>query len=224
MNKMFKKLMAVSATVAIAATMSVSAFAAGETATHENGSVSVSGYAAVDGATQYTVMLFEDSFTTDYAVSKIYYINQGSDPTALLAGMLVKATAAEDGTTSNALPDGDYTVRIGNDKGTVVDVDLKVVTEDDTTTITLTYGDVNNDGVVNIADGIIALRKDAGLVTVFTSADGSALPDQVGDVNGDGTFNVADAILILRKDAALIDGFTNAAGDALTTFDYTITE
>jgi hypothetical protein len=219
MNKMFKKLMAVSATVAIAATMSVSAFAAGETATHENGSVSVTGYAAVEGATQYTVMLFEDSFATSSDVSKIYYINQGSDSATLLAGMLVKAT---DGV--NALPDGDYTVRIGNDKGTVVDVDLKVVTEDDTTTITLTYGDVNNDGVVNIADGIIALRKDAGLVTVFTSADGSALPDQVGDVNGDGTFNIADAILVLRKDAGLIDGFTNAAGDALTTFDYTITE
>jgi hypothetical protein len=221
MNKMFKKLMAVSATVAIAATMSVSAFAAGETATHENGSVSVTDYAAVAGATQYTVMLFEDSFATNNDVSKIYYINQGADPAALLTGMLVKATTAEDGTTSNALPDGDYTVRIGNDKGTVVDVDLKVETKPAGVQITLNYGDVNGDGSVGSADASLILQKVATIIDGFTDTEGRAIPETVADVNGDGSVGSADASLILQKVATIIDGFTNTNGEPLTTYTYT---
>lgn len=128
MNKMFKKLMAVTATVAMAASMSVSAFAA-ESATHTNGSVSVSGYTAVEDATQYTVMVF--SCASDADITKvvpansdaIYYINQDTDPADLLTGMLVKATGE-----SNDLPDGDYVIRIGNDTATVTNIALNVTT------------------------------------------------------------------------------------------------
>ncbi len=139
MNKMFKKIFAVVAACATVATMSISAFAAGETASHEAGSVSVKGYAAVSDATQYTVMVFEDSFTTDYDVAKIFYINQGADFEALLTGMLVKG---------GELADGDYTVRIGNDAGKAIDVDLKVAGE----TVTFMYGDVTGDGNVDLDD------------------------------------------------------------------------
>ena len=218
-GKMFKKLMAVSATVAIAATMSVSAFAAGETATHTDGSVSVSGYAAVDGATQYTVMLFEDSFTTDYAVSKIFYINQDSNPSTLLSNMLVKAT---DGV--NALPVGDYTVRIGNDAGDAIDVDLKVVAaEEDPETVELVFGDVDGNGVVNATDaGYIA--------SFFTGATGSvgsiyAIGETVedgilfGDVDGNGVVNATDAGYV----ASFFTGATGSVGASVAIGDpYTV--
>ena len=44
--------------VSVAASMSVSAFAETK-ATHDNGTVSVSGYEAVDNAVQYTVIVFK---------------------------------------------------------------------------------------------------------------------------------------------------------------------
>ena len=184
MNKMFKKIFAVVAACATVATMSISAFAAGETASHEAGSVSVNGYAAVSGATQYTVMVFEDTFTTDYDVNKIYYINQDSNPTTLLTGMLVKAT---DGV--NALPDGDYTVRIGNDAGDPVDVDLKVSTVVTPTgkEVTFLWGDINLDGLVNAGD--IAAISQASIGGQVTFVDG----ETTYTIEQNATIFVADA-------------------------------
>jgi hypothetical protein len=190
--------------------MSVSAFAA-EEAAHDAGSVSVTGYAAVEGATQYTVMVFEDSFTGT-EVEKIFYINQGADPAALLAGMLVKG---------GELAEGDYTVRIGNDKGTTVDVDLKVVKEEEGVTITLNYGDVNGDGNVTSADASLILQKAATIIEGFTDQEARAIPETVADVNGDGNVTGADASLILQKAAEIIDGFVDKNGEALTTYTYT---
>lgn len=179
MNKMFKKILAVVAVMSTAACLSVSAFAEGETATpaapsasHNAGAVTVTGYAAVTGATQYTVMVFEDSFTTDNDVEKIYYINQGATLDILLDGMLVKAT---DGV--NALPDGDYTVRIGNNAtgATPVDIDLKVEATPEGIKITLNYGDVNGDGEANSFDASLILSKGVGNLDKFTDQDGKEL-------------------------------------------------
>ena len=97
-------------------------------------------------------MLFNDT------TSEIYYINQGTDPSALLTGMLFKATNGE-----NVLPVGDYTVRIGNDAGAAVDVDLKVVVENNN--VTLKFGDVDGNGVV---DG-----TDAGYIASFFTGAGA---------------------------------------------------
>ena len=153
MNKMFKKIFAVVAACATVATMSVSAFAA--TANHEDGTVSVSGYEAVTGATQYTVMVFSvGADVTDLAkatpskVDDIYYINQGTElydevnKDGLLDKMLVKATNGE-----NALPAGNYAVRIGNDANEVVTLGLAVTAD-----VTFMYGDVNGDGAVDLDD------------------------------------------------------------------------
>ncbi len=175
---MFKKIFAVVAACATVATMSISAFAAGETASHEAGSVSVNGYAAVSGATQYTVMVFEDSFETDYDVAKIFYINQGADYAALLSGMLVKG---------GELADGDYTVRIGNDMGSVVDVDLKIEGE----TVTIVYGDADGSGTVNRAD-LLHLAK------YFGRVPGITIDTDASDADGNGTVNRADLLHLAK--------------------------
>ena len=236
MNKMFKKLMAVTATLAIAATMSVSAFAEGETeettpatpsASHTAGSVEVKNYTkpdtAVDGTTQYTVMVFLDS-EDGISADEIYYINQGSDPSTLLADMRVKATTAEDGTTSINLPDGDYTVRIGNSTGSVVNVDLKVSTVVTPTTkeITFLWGDVNLDGAVDANDITALVYRDAGGKTTYTSeTDGVEFTFTIdsesngilwGDVNLDGAVDANDITTLVYRDA----------GGKITYGDYTI--
>ena len=62
-------------------------------------------------------------------------------------------------------------------------------------------GDINQDGVINYLDAMMALRHDAELITL---TDVQLL---AGDVNGDGSVNSLDAILILRYDAGLIASF-----------------
>ena len=157
--------MAVTATAAIAASMSISAFAANVTVAPTDSSVSVSPE-SVTGATMYTVMVFQTSadITDVNAVAtatptnsnSIYYINQGTDVTALVTNMLVKATTVDK--TTSYLPVGNYVVRIGNDKGTVQNFTL----ESKEKTITILYGDVNGDGEITPVDKTILARHLAG--------------------------------------------------------------
>ena len=221
---MFKKILAVAAVTATAACLSVSAFAEGETATpaapsasHNAGEVTVTGYAAVANATQYTVMVFKDDGfeITDpetgaktYDASKIYYINQGAQPNVLLAGMLVKAT---DGV--NALPDGDYTVRIGNNAtgATAVDIDLKVSTDPETKEITFLWGDINLDGFVDANDITSLVYRDAGGKTTYTAKsngvdftftiDSTSNGILWGDINLDGYVDANDITSLVYRDA-----------------------
>ena len=60
------------------------------------------------------------------------------------------------------------------------------------------YGDVTDDGIVDIGDAIKILRYDAGLDTLTE--------DQLiaGEVTGDGIVDIGDAIKILRYDAGLV--------------------
>jgi hypothetical protein len=51
-----------------------------------------------------------------------------------------------------ALAEGDYTVRIGNDAGSTVDVDLKIEAEGEE--ITFMYGDVDGNQVVDLDDAM----------------------------------------------------------------------
>ena len=65
----------------------------------------------------------------------------------------------------------------------------------------VTYGDVNGDGNIDIADALKIYQYDAQLVE-FDSKEIMA-----GDVNKDGETNIADAIVISQYDAGLISGF-----------------
>ena len=71
-------------------------------------------------------------------------------------------------------------------------------------------GDLNNDGVVNIFDALLALQYAVGLhvphdVTAFTSAADVAPLDVCNNQKGDGTVNVFDALAILRRAVNLDD-------------------
>ena len=64
------------------------------------------------------------------------------------------------------------------------------------------FGDVNFDGIVDIADALMISRYDAEL----TELNEKQL--FAGDVDGDGEVNIADALMISRYDAGLLDKFT----------------
>ncbi len=66
---------------------------------------------------------------------------------------------------------------------------------------TITYGDVNNDGKINVLDANLIRRYSAKLVE-FTDEQFSA-----ADVDGNGKVNVLDANLVRRYAAKLIDKF-----------------
>jgi hypothetical protein len=203
MNKMFKKLMAVSATVAIAATMSVSAFAADVTVAPTDKAVTVTPTEVKD-ATMYTVMVF--STTADITDAEklaaatpangdaIYYINQGADVEALVTNMLVKATTVDE--TTSYLPVGNYVVRIGNDKGSVQNFGL--VSEEEALVL---YGDVDGDGNIKLEDAIMTLKAALSAITLGDDAKFAA------DVDGDKNVKLEDAILILKRSLGAISKF-----------------
>jgi hypothetical protein len=156
--------MAVSATVAIAATMSVSAFAIDATLSTGKDEVTVSGYTVE--ADQYTVMVFKgETINSD----SIYYINQGSDLGTLLNGMKVKASTLEDGTTTNELQPGTYTVRVGNDAGAAVAECTFVVEEvaDTPTTFKITGYVADTYATVTLGETTVNVGADGS----FTFAD-----------------------------------------------------
>ena len=224
--------MAVTATVAIAATMSVSAFAADVTVAPTDDKVSVTP-TAVDGATMYTVMVFGCAADADIATAvpadanAIYYINQDTDATALVTNMLVKATSE-----TEYLPAGNYVVRIGNDKGSVQNFALesKVAEsgEDTSNSIVVYWGDVTGDGAFSGADVSAVKMKSIDVVesakTVKDVTEGSektlslSMGDKVqltvngttvvfywGDVNGDGTFSGADVSAVKMKSIDVVE-------------------
>ena len=193
---MFKKLMAVTATLAIAATMSVSAFAADVTVAPTDDKVSVTPTAA-ENATMYTVMVFSCAADADKATAvpadanAIYYINQGTDVTALVTDMLVKATSE-----TEYLPAGNYVVRIGNDTGSVQNFTL--VSEEET--VTIMYGDVTNDGKITNQDVVYLKRYIAG----WTGYDATTLNLDAADVAKDGTVVNKDLVFLKRHIAGWV--------------------
>lgn len=66
---------------------------------------------------------------------------------------------------------------------------------------TALYGDLNNDGKINVQDVALVMRH----VLDVESLDEDEL--LFADVNGDGVVNVQDAALIMQKSLQLIDNF-----------------
>ena len=205
---MFKKFMAVTATLAIAATMSVSAFAADYKPT--DSAISVTPSTTPTDATQYTVMLFKTeadvatatavASATPASMNDIYYINQSSDLTTLVNGMLVKATTV-DGTTTY-LPEGNYVVRIGNDKGSVENLVLTVSAE----TVTpeepqYYYGDVNaSGGYPDLSDAMEVLNYYLWKPSVLDAEEAwrMELANVSADRETNSTIDLIDAMEILN--------------------------
>ncbi len=68
-----------------------------------------------------------------------------------------------------------------------------------------TYGDVNDDGEINVQD-VVLVMKHALDLEELTEAQ-----QAVADVNGDGNINVQDVTLIMQHSLGLIDDFPHAA-------------
>ncbi len=166
---MFKKIMAVTAVCAIAATMSVSAFAKTTPATD---SITVTPSTTPAEQALYTVMLFKgDATATTIAVEDIYYINQGSVLSDLVSGMKVKATTV--GTETTYLPVGNYTVRIGNSSGSVENITL-VVEADVVTPTTFKITGYVKDKYATVTVGETTVNVDAnGAFTLADLVDGA---------------------------------------------------
>jgi len=67
--------------------------------------------------------------------------------------------------------------------------------------LSISYGDVNNDGVINMADATEAIACS------FLNNDFSDAQIANADVNGDGEINAEDASLILKRSAGMIELF-----------------
>ena len=74
-----------------------------------------------------------------------------------------------------------------------------------------TYGDVNDDGVVDVRDVVLVMRHILDLETLDETGQ------ELADVNTDGVVDVRDAALIMQKALGLIDHFpdTGQEGAAL---------
>ena len=71
------------------------------------------------------------------------------------------------------------------------------LTAECTVEVTGIIGDVNGDGIADIADALLVARADAGLAALTETQTKTA------DVNGDGGADIADALMIARADAGL---------------------
>ena len=67
-----------------------------------------------------------------------------------------------------------------------------VLTGNDTVQWAVVYGDVNNDGIINVTDAVLVLKHITDQSTL------NAQQQQAADVNGDKIINITDALLILK--------------------------
>ncbi len=96
------------------------------------------------------------------------------------------------------------------------DVDLSVHSDPAIAGISLTAGDVNGDGCIDLQDVVLLTSKD----TYSKSYEEAATPE--ADVNGDGSFDLQDLTIITSTDnygqrAAAVDFVPEATGDAFDT-------
>lgn len=176
---MFKKLIAVTAAFAAAATMSTAAFAATGTATATynatDKTVDAEVQAGVTFSDQITVVITEvgaESITSE----NIYYIDQGGD-VSVLSDMGMMESAIVEGKT--------YEVRVGCSEG---DIYIGTFTVGSGAPSGYKKGDVDNSNEVNMIDvaAIMGHYLGVNLIESGTPAYDAA------DTNGDGDINMID--------------------------------
>lgn len=214
--KNFKKLIAMGAALAMAMIMSVSAFAAGETANdpitgaYADGAVVVSAIKAAlptmtEGA-QYTVVVVPVG--EEISDSNIHYINQAAGNDAVWAESTTWGTPED----LEDLDADTYVVRIGDEAGNVEEIYFRVGEEQSSDpelegTVYI-VGDLNGDDSISPADLAILCDYILNKIDMFTkSSDSSVLPKLVGDTNGDESVTPADLGVVLDKILNKIESF-----------------
>ena len=82
----------------------------------------------------------------------------------------------------------------------------------------IVFGDINDDGQVNVADAILLLRHIVGLTDLEPDQVGRANVNASYDAAGNPTLDVGDAIAILRRITGLIDKFPAQSAAFFTHF------
>ena len=82
----------------------------------------------------------------------------------------------------------------------------------------IVFGDINDDGQVNVADAILLLRHIVGLTDLEPDQVGRANVNASHDAVGDPTLDVGDAIAILRQITGLVDRFPAQSAAFFTRF------
>jgi len=180
--KMFKKVIAITAALAAASSLSAVALADDFTATYdaEADTVSVTDLTATF-SDQITVVIVPDgaeSITSD----NIYYINQ-SDSTDMLTDM---------GVIAGSIVEGTYEVRIGCSEGQIYTAKFTVGGE----TPEYPLGDANLSGDVTAADAAVVLSRAASGIALSPTAELCA------DANKSGDITAADGAVILTAAAS----------------------
>ena len=197
---------------ALAASMliSSSAFAADLTASYADGKVSVDTSfittEMINAGKQMTVVVLDGNGST-VSTDTIRYIDQETAAADIFQamGMLVR-------TGETAIPDGDYTVKVGGDDITDLYVGKFTVGEQGTK-VTLYVGDVNGDKTVDTTDGMaIITRAVGGPNNVGGTYDIGSEPVTgfvIGDVNSDKTTDTTDGMAIITR---AVGGPNNVGG------------
>lgn len=82
----------------------------------------------------------------------------------------------------------------------------------------IVFGDINNDGQVNVADAALLLRYIVGLTDLEPDQVGRANVSASYDAAGNPTLDVGDAILVLRQITGLVDRFPAQSAAFFTHF------
>ena len=217
-----KKLIAVGAAAAMSMAMCVNVFAESEVknadkASYATGAATYSETITAKDGTQMTVVVFKKVDDTEtVSNANIEYINQDTANASLYAGMKTKNDLLAVGKDGSATYAGDYIIRVGyyDAEGTwrLAQGSFTVGTKTAPETITVKWGDVNDDDSVNVNDsGAVLNALIGGTKTYGDYTIGQVFASNIkwGDVNNDGSVNVNDSGAVLN---ALIGG-TKTYGD-----------
>ena len=152
------------------------------------------------GANQFLLLWEEYKSASQKTVTKLVTIDSQGNQTSGIVKTSMRLSDCDPIVTSDGLvrwyqSDGESVTLYAVDP-----MNLSAVGEEDT----IELGDVNEDGVVNLKDAQLVLRRYLKIITADQA------PDELCDVDGNGKVNLADTQLILKKYLKLIDEFPAA--------------
>lgn len=213
MKKLSKTLLAVAAVSVVSAAMAASAMADDFTTTYSNGTLSFEGIPDT-GESQTILVLTDDvdEITNQNANDVVLQIDQEDNGEGFTVTKLDPSKLEENHT---------YYVRIGGSTVNTVLTSTFQINETPSSTIKIKIGDINLDGNVATADGMMLARHLANwtnntgnVLDSYTRTDGSN-NIIVGDINLDGNVATADGMMLARHLAS----WTNNTGEVNTEYE-----
>lgn len=178
-------------------TLSITSPAVDATGNITSISVDASGFGTTG---QMTVLVLNGTDTTTIDQNKIMYIDQAAAGTGIFQNMGL--LLPENATT---LPNGSYTIMVGNDQGAAIKKAVLTISED-VQPVTATYGDVDGDNYITGTDASYVAQESVGKLTTKPHPNGDAAFIKAADVDGDTYITGTDASYIAQKSVGKLDG------------------